>query len=173
MSDQARDWMTAASCTEGPRPSVTFSDLPRRYRGEMVRFAIVAAASSAYFVTLVILSRPLPSRSLLNDAALPGGVASRPILLDARLTDLPAPVARVRAPRLRRPVALVALREPPPAIDTVPDEVEAPRRRNVFSRFFRGVFHVQSASTKSNPDAAGPPLSVIARGDERTPTSAR
>jgi hypothetical protein len=116
----------------------------------MVRLAIVAAASSAYFITLMILSRPLPSRSLLNDAATPKGIGSRPILVDARLTAT-TPPARVRAPRLRRPVELAALQEPPTAIDATPDEVEAPRRRNVFSRFLRGVFHVQSASTKPTP----------------------
>ena len=137
MAHGAHDWLAAAACAEGPRLEVTFADLPRQHRGELVRFVAVAAASVTYFVTLAMLGAPLPSRSLAAGAALPHAGPSRAPVLEARLAQAavePAPL-RPRSSAARPAVRLAALREPvggPPSLKSSP-------RRNPFSRFFRGV----------------------------------
>ncbi len=154
MANEARDWMTAASCAEGPPPSVRFADLPRQDQGEVLRVALVAAASTAYFITLAILARPLASRSLQGDAALPHPGMARSPILDARLVDDPVPPAgdRTRLARPRAGLELTSLREPvadEPASAPIADT--PPRRRNVFSRFFRGVLHGFQPPAKTDP----------------------
>jgi hypothetical protein len=142
MEDRAHDWMVAAACSQGPRPEPVFATLPRAYRADMLRLALVAAASSAFFVTLAILLRPLPSRSLAAHAMLPDPSASRAAALDARMvfaTDVPAP------PRLRRQRTAHARYELAaiPAVEDAdaPGSLSArpPRRGNVLTRFFRGI----------------------------------
>jgi hypothetical protein len=139
MEAGAQDWMTAAACAEGPRPRVTFADLPPQHQEELVRLALVAAAATAYFVTLVLLSNPLPSRSLAARAALPDPTGTRPIVLEARLERATVDVvpARPRTSRPRPAVGLADLREP---VVSTPATSSAPRR-NPFSRFLRGVLH--------------------------------
>src|SRR5262249_22428267 len=116
MPERAGDWLMAAACCEGPQPAGTFSDLPRKHQGEMVRFAGVAAASSAYFITLWILAQPIASRSLLTPTTLPSAPAARSALLDARLTvpvEAPSPrPQRARATLASATIELAALREP-------------------------------------------------------------
>ena len=130
------DWMTAAACAEGPRPTVTFADLPPQHQGELVRLAIVAALSAAYFVTLVVAA-PLASRSLAARSELPRALPARSPALAPQLLRAAVETASERRPATRpRPaVALASFREPvgdPPATSSSP-------RRNPFSRFFRGV----------------------------------
>src|SRR5262249_12195056 len=87
-----------------------------KHQGEMVRFAGVAAASSAYFITLWILAQPIASRSLLTPTTLPSAPAARSALLDARLTvpvEAPSPrPQRARATLASATIELAALREP-------------------------------------------------------------
>jgi len=64
MADLAGNWLTAAACSTGPRPAATFAELPRQHQDEVVRLGFAAAAAVAYFVTLAVLARPIPSRSL-------------------------------------------------------------------------------------------------------------
>jgi hypothetical protein len=152
MGNQPRDWMVAAACAEGPAPSVTFSDLPRERQGELARVAMVAAVSTAYFVTVGILAAPLPSRSLVGNGALPDPGGVRPIVLEARLAPTPAPVAPVRSSRVVRSrpdaVTLATLRES--AGDARP--APTPPRRNPLTRFFRGVFRTLQP-TRSQADS--------------------
>jgi hypothetical protein len=132
--------MAAASCCEGPRPAATFADLPRAHREELLNFALVAAVSSAFFVTLAILMRPLPSRSLAARVDLPGSSPSRAAALDTRADGtMPDPAAAAAATRSRGPRAryeLAALQAP--AASGAP-AVRRARRGNAFSRFLRGI----------------------------------
>jgi hypothetical protein len=155
MGDDSRDWLSAAACTEGPRPAVTFADLPPQHQEEMVRLVLVAAAAAACFV-LVIWSAPLASRSLAGDTAMPNAdpppsaaLAARAAALSAQAAALetPRPLAvndtAPAPPRVSRPrpaVTLAALREP---TGGRPASTSAPRR-NPFSRFFRGVLRTVS-----------------------------
>jgi hypothetical protein len=138
MPDVTRDWMAAAACTEGPRPEVTFADLPQQHQSEVVRLALVAAATVAYFVTAVTLAPPLSSRSLAAPAPLPVPARSRPVAPEGRTIDSsPAPRP------LRKPT--VQSRDGAQAVDSrdAPPDASAARltasRRNIFSRFFRGL----------------------------------
>jgi hypothetical protein len=150
MTDQARDWMVAASCCEGPRPAVTFSDLPRAHRDELLRFALVAAASSAFFITVALVMRPLPSRSLTTAAALPHHVPPRGMLLEARDSAAPIPAPqRLRARVVRaRVVEEVADESTSPALSQL-----SGRRGNVFTRLLRGVFRRPAAAGALKADA--------------------
>ncbi len=146
--------MTGAACSEGPAPVMTFLDLPRHQRNEVLRFALVGAASTAYFVAVAILAAPLPSRSLAAN-----------VVLEAAFTPPAIDVLPVhpRVIRARPVVAVAALHEPPddpgpvqalaalddPAGDPAP--TPAPPRRNALSRFFHGVFHSrQPARSRAN-----------------------
>jgi hypothetical protein len=155
MGDGSRDWLSAAACTEGPRPAVTFADLPPQHQEEMVRLALVAAAAAACFV-LAVWSAPLASRSLAARTVMPqadppqsAALAARAAALAAQAAalDAPRPVtsldtlpARPRVSRPRPAVTLAALREP---IGGRPATMPAPRR-SPFSRFFRGVLRTVS-----------------------------
>jgi hypothetical protein len=161
--------MTGAACAEGPAPVVTFLDLPRHHRNEVLRFALVGAASTAYFVAVAILAAPLPSRSLAANAALPHPGIARSSALEATFTPpaIDVPPVRPRAIRARPLGALAALREPAgdpapvPALAALrdpagdpsgdPAPTPAPPRRNAVSRFFHGVFHsLQPARARAN-----------------------
>jgi hypothetical protein len=149
MKNHVHDWMAGAACAEGPAPVVTFLDLPRHHRNEVLRFALIGAASTAYFVAVAILAAPLPSRSLAANVALPHPGITRAPAFAAPLT--PPAVAirsvRPRVARARPDVALAALRDP--ATDPAP--VPAPPRRNALSRFFHGVFHsLQPARSRAD-----------------------
>src|SRR5262249_4505885 len=144
MPERAGDWLMAAACCEGPQPAATFADLPRKHQGEMVRFAGVAAASSAYFITLWILAQPIASRSLLTPTTLPSAPAARSALLDARLTvPAGAPPPGRQGARALWPAAPSG-----PGAFGAPGGAAVPRaavpggperRRTAFSRFSRGV----------------------------------
>jgi hypothetical protein len=142
MQDRAEDWIAAARCHAGPRIEATFADLPDAHQDEMVRFGLLAAASSAFFIALGMMLTPLPSRSLTSFAALPHPVPMRAPLLETRLASttetIPAAPARPRSVRLRPSFELAALQAP---IATRPTAAPAreERRRNVFSRFFRSL----------------------------------
>jgi len=150
MASHAQDWIVAASCCEGPRPTATFADMPRKHKSELLRFAFVAALSATFFATLAILARPIPSRSFAANVALPNPVLPRPELRQATLVasiDAPSPrplrthSLRTRPSHARAGFQVASLREAPA------DDVKAgyipvtqERRSNVFSRFFRTVF---------------------------------
>jgi hypothetical protein len=153
MADRVGDWLVAAACREGPQPRATFADLPQQHKREFVRFAIVAAASTASFIALWALSQPIRGRNLRSDATLPHGAAARSPLLEARLAapiEVPSPAPlRPRATRPRATVQLASLREP-----VVGGAAPQERRRNVFSRFFRGVWRtIQPSSGKATADS--------------------
>jgi hypothetical protein len=149
MVERADGWMVAAACSEGPRAQRPFVRLPRAYRQEMLHFALVAAASSAFFVALAMLLRPLPSRSLAAHGRLPASSSTRAAALEARLalaTDAPPPPRLRRRPAPQRSeVAVAAMAaDPIPAASPV-------RRRNVFSRFFRGMLARTAPTVKADP----------------------
>jgi len=138
MKPRAEDWLTAACCAEVRRPRVTFADLPQHHKGELARLAGAGAASMAGFVALVLLAAPLPSRDLLGRAPLVRiGTARSPVLdtyftrprVDSPLGPSPSPAARPRDVAMS-----TGARE-----RTDEPATQAPRRRNVFSRLFRGV----------------------------------
>jgi hypothetical protein len=150
MSTQAQDWMLAASYCEGPRPAVGFGDLPRQHQSAMLRLGLVAAASTAYFIALGVLAQPIPSRSLPLDAALPAALAARPALLDARLempvvTPSTRPSWRHRTVRQHDTLEVVALQVPTGDADRQTNDPRPERRRNIFSRIFRGVWRSAQA----------------------------
>jgi hypothetical protein len=153
MASPAPDWIGAASCCEGPRPAATFGDLPRAHQREMVRFAVAAALTTAFFLMLGALTRSLPSRSLAARAVPPDAEASHVALLDARPIT-PRGRSSPRSPLERaarsRPTNQLALLSEPPGDDsrTAPAAPRPERRRNIVSRFFVGVF--RGAST-ANP----------------------
>lgn len=145
--------MAAASCCEGPRPAATFADLPRAHRDELLNFALVAAVSSAFFVTMAILMRPLPSRSLAARVDLPESSPSRAVALDTSRDGTPPEPTAVAAPRSRaaRPrYQLTAFQSP--AASGAP-ATRRPRRGSVFSRFLRGILGRPSPAPalKSDP----------------------
>jgi hypothetical protein len=150
MAEGARDWLVAAACCE-ERPAATFADLPRHHQDELVRVGFIAAASVAYFITLAILTLPIPSRNLATAVTLPAATAPRSTLLEALLLEaasarvVPAPAARPRAT-----VALAA--EGDSIANPAPPAAAAPRpeRRNPVSRFFRGVWRGVRGPGKSD-----------------------
>jgi hypothetical protein len=144
MASRAPDWIGAAWCCEGPRPTATFADLPRAHQREILCLAIIATLSASYVLALGAPARPIPSRSLIARVTLPNVAVARAALLDVRqLTPIDAPSPRpLRARPVRQPAAvqLVSLRES--AVDDRPTEsarTPPERRRNVFSRIFHGV----------------------------------
>jgi hypothetical protein len=169
MANHPHDWIVAASCCEGPRPRVTFADMPPRHRRDLVVVGFAAALSSAYFVTLGILLQPIPSRSLagtvlmphttaslaeLRDTApvVPPGASRRPLRMRA---TQPRPVAEPASARGRRPLSAVQLasyRElPADGGETRPDGQAGGKRPNFLGRFFHGVLRaVQPVGM--NPD---------------------
>lgn len=152
MASRDRDWIDAASCREGPRPPAAFADLPRRHQHEMLRFAFAAVLSSAFFISLGVLGRPLPSRSLAAPVVLADAAAlARPAWLGASQSAPGRPRPRL-GPAVRRPqVELTSLREAAPdGARTVPDAPKA--RRNVFSRFFSGVLRTVSTAAPKPDD---------------------
>lgn len=153
MASRAQDWMAAASCCEGPRPAATFADLPRAHRDEFLNFALVAAVSSAFFITLAIVIRPLPSRSLASRGVLPEPSPARASTLDtwsnAGTPDAGAAAtqrARGALPRYE----LAGLRSHPASAAPA---LRGARRGNVFSRFLRGIIGRPSptATLKTDP----------------------
>lgn len=139
MADPTEGWMAAAACREGPRRAVTFRDLPEQQQSEVVRLALFAAATTAYFVSAAIAGLPLASRSLAAHATLPAAAQPRVVMVDARAADIvPVPRApKKRAAPPRAHVEVAALRDPADA-EATPSPSTSPRR-NVFSRFFRGL----------------------------------
>ena len=71
MSARAVDWLNAAACFSGPQPPATFADLPKQHQDDMLRLGFVAVMAVAYFVTLAIMTQPIPSRSLVAPSTLP------------------------------------------------------------------------------------------------------
>jgi hypothetical protein len=156
MASHPQDWIVAASCCEGPRPCVTFADMPPRHRRDMFVVGFAAALSTAYFVTLGILLQPIPSRSLAGTVLMPHTEASFAQLRDAapvvalsaspRLVRVRATQPRSRrlaSTRDRRPLSAIQLasyRElPAGASDSRPDGTVGGKRPNLLNRFFRGV----------------------------------
>jgi hypothetical protein len=147
MASRALDWIGAASCCEGPRPTVTFADMPHEHRRDIVVVAFAAALSSTYFLTLGILLQPIPSRSLAAHVVAPPAAVSPDVVISDAAPAAPQAVPVVAPPRRThhavRPLASVQLAslnetvEPVRAVSAAPQEE---RHRNVVSRFFRGVF---------------------------------
>ena len=147
MVNRADGWMVAAPCSEGPRPEATFATLPPAYRQELLRFALVAAASSAFFVTLALLLRPLPSRNLAAHAVLPVSPSPRAAAFNARMsvtTDAALrPSLRRRAPHTRYE---------PATVEVIASAAPPTRRSNVLTRMFRGIlFRPASSGLKAAP----------------------
>jgi hypothetical protein len=163
MTSQARDWMGAASCSEGPRRTIRFSDLPRKHQREVLRLTVTAAMSVAFFIVLVVVPRTLSSRSL----------ASRVALLDPQTRAVPVvPPLRTAVPDVHRNDRLVSraqtarIRQQPSSasspelvpVDASPESVavdmppipQPARSRNPLSRFVHAVFHA-SAVIASGP----------------------
>jgi hypothetical protein len=157
MASDARDWIGAAPRCEGSWPAATFTDLPRKSQWELMRLAFAATLSTAYFVAAAVLARPLPSRSLAAHIILPEATvvpAALPdVSLDASVSLEASVVAPSQLPMLERamrqgPTMKLASLHKPLADDSpmVPAPPRSERRRNIFSRFFRGVFHGTSAA---------------------------
>jgi hypothetical protein len=130
--------MSAASCCEGPRPAATFADLPRAHRDELLNFALVAAVSSAFFVTLAILARPLPSRSLAARGVLPEPSPARAAALDARLNATGSGPVPTTASRSRSSLRYELASFRATSASAAPASRRM-RRGNAFSRFLRGI----------------------------------
>jgi hypothetical protein len=146
MASTAHDWMGATYCCEEPRPSTTFADMPPAYRREMLFDVFACAVSMAFVAIFAILARPLPSRSFLTQVVLPSSGISRPALLDSRplgQVEQPA-VRRIRERTLPAPAVVQAVS----LIEAVP--VQEKPRRNVFSRFVRGVLHKLQPAAESH-----------------------
>jgi hypothetical protein len=147
--------MAAASCSEGARAATTFTDLPRQQQREMMRLALVATVSTAYFITLAVLARPLPSRNLVSTAELPDPAAPRTVLLEADsapVVTLTRRPVRTRTSRPRASVVLAAYEEPIAGNEARPAApLRAQRRGNVFSRFLRTVFRGQPPAFNVEP----------------------
>jgi len=144
MASDARDWIGAATPCEGSWPAATFTDLPRKSQWELMRLAFAAALSTAYFVGAGLLARPLPSRSLAQ-VILPEATVMPAALpdmnLDASIVG-PSPLPVERAVRQRATVKLASLNQSiAEDYSAVPTPSRSERHRNLFSRFFRGVFH--------------------------------
>jgi len=149
MASRTQDWIVAASCCEGPPLAATFADMPRKHKNELYRFAFVAALSTTFFVTLTILARPIPSRSLAAHVELPNPAPRADVLRAALVTSIDSPSPRPlrthslhsRPAGARAAFQLASLREAP-ADDLRAGYLSAPppERRNIFSRFFRTVF---------------------------------
>jgi hypothetical protein len=144
MASRAPDWIGAAWCCEGPRPTATFADLPRAHQREILCLAIAATLSASYVLAFGVPARPIPSRSLIARVTLPNAAVARATVPDEQqLTRIDAPASRPLHPRPARQsaaVQLVSLRES--AVDDRPTEsarTPPERRRNVFSRIFHGV----------------------------------
>jgi hypothetical protein len=142
MSDPANTWIDAASCCEGPRPAASYADLPREHRAELLRFTAIAAGASAFFVALLVLVRPLPSRNLAAHVSLPEPPPLRAVSIapEQMMVDAPRPLRRPA--RARAAYRLAAVEETVAA-------PEPPRRRNVFSRFLRTLARTVQASPRS------------------------
>jgi hypothetical protein len=146
--------MVAASCQQGPTPAATFGDLPRAYRDDLLRFALVAAASSAFFITLAIVMRPLPSRSMAGEVSLPEPLPPRSNRMDARLqSNPPGPqVVRALRPRAARPRYELATFEEP-AVDVRRAAPARPGRRgNAFTRLLRNILGRPAPATTLKTD---------------------
>lgn len=168
MASPARDWIGAASCCEGPRPAATFADLPRAHQREMLRFATAAVLSTAFFLTVGILTRVLPSRSLAARVGVLDASVAHPVMMDMRQASTfeARPMRPMREHLARRPAGPVAdepLTDQPAAYEPVtyqpvayqiPPTTEPPppeRRKNIFSRIFHGVFRT-AAVVAPKPD---------------------
>ncbi len=147
MASRPQDWIVAASCCEGPRPRVTFSDMPRRYQRDVLSIAFAAAISSAYFLTLGMLTQPLASRSLPPRMLTPASVVARGPLFAGDSTPPIAPPrtivprARISRSRVPHPLASAQLAVMIEARDRDSRPVSVERRPNFLGRIFRGVLH--------------------------------
>lgn len=157
MSSEIRHWMAAAACAEMPRAAVRFADLPVRQQRDLVRAGLAAGATSAWLVALGIVASPLPSRSFAAHAVLPGAAATRPpVVLEARaaavMPETMAPLRLLPRPRPQLALAQASWSEPlAAATGASVDPPQPPRRRNVFSRFFRGVLRGVHAAAFATP----------------------
>jgi len=144
MASSPQDWIVAASCCEGPRPGVTFAEMPREHRREMLAGAFAAALSTAYFVTLgILLVRPIPSRSLAAPVPMPNPAPADVVSVE------PNPIIALATPRrerLPRPLAAVRLTsvDALPVVDVHPASIapEAERRPGLLGRIVHGVRRV-------------------------------
>lgn len=146
MADGHGTWLTAAACTLAPaRRPPRFGDLPPEHRKDLVRLGFLSATTFAYTLAMCILSQPIPSRSLHTHVALPHAAPARSALMEALLLE-PAVVPRaILPPRSSGRPDGAAYR---PAVVTEPEPPassrRAPRRGNVFGRFFKGVWRTVS-----------------------------
>jgi hypothetical protein len=140
MANQAQHVLVSASGGERPRSAATFADLPAAHRDELIKFALVAAGWSAFLITLALLARPLPSRSLSPAAALPHGTTPPG---DALVAARVQPAVDLRPSQSLRRRSVDAPRASYQAVSVEEDDaVPAPaqRRGHAVTRFFRTVF---------------------------------
>jgi hypothetical protein len=145
MPDGHATWLTAAACTMAPARATRFNDLPPQHRKDLVRLGFLSAVAVGYTIAICILAQPIPSRSLHTHVALPHGAVPRSPLIDALLVDPPAAPRTTTALRTSgrsagmglKAIALSEADEPRP-------QPRTPRRGNVFSRFFKGVWRTVS-----------------------------
>ena len=147
MSNGAQDWMSAARCHDVSRTEPGFSALPPRYQRDVLCMGLMALGTIAFAAGAVLLAKPLPSRTLASAAPLPHGAAGRGRLVEtSSFRAAPPPIAlgprrQIRASGTSLDLASVG----PAAVDP------APRRRSIFSRFFRGVWRsVQPVGVKAD-----------------------
>jgi hypothetical protein len=161
VESQARDWIGAAACCEGPRPGARFGDLPRPHKQELLRLAAAALMSIAFFILVAISSRVLASRSLAARVALPQAVAARAASLQMEVNVRPAsltdpddrpssrpPVVHIYHRPFARQVMAIDAPLPAPLAQTDPPA----RPRNPVSRLVHAVVHATAVIT-SSPDA--------------------
>lgn len=140
MTEGVQGWLVAAACYE-ERPAATSADLPQQLQDARLRVGFITGASVAYFITLAILARPIPSRDIVTSATLLAATSPRSALLERRAFD----AIDAASPRERPAPAAIA--------DPVRRAVNAPppERRNPVSRFFRGVWRgVRAQPRKSD-----------------------
>jgi hypothetical protein len=110
----------------------------------LLQVGALAIGSSAFFLALFVLLRPLPSRSLATHVPVPDRPQPRGITLASAApptTDAPRPLRRPARTRVTYQLASVE------ASAAAPSATE--RRRNVLSRFFRTLARsVQPGSSK-------------------------
>ena len=144
MASRPQDWIVAASCCEGPRPCVTFADMPLAHRRDMAGIAFAAALSTAYFVTLAILLQPIQSRSLAAQVPMPQPVvASAAVATASPVLPLDGPSRRLPRHRAARPLSAIQLASSTEAPSgdraSASAAVQQERRRGFFGRVLHGV----------------------------------
>lgn len=117
MANASHGWLAAAAChnVNGPEGAAARHALPPQHRGEFARFAAVALASSAFFIGVGVVLRPIQGRSLAQNSAV-SPTALAPVAPGLAIASAIAPVRPSIDPRahtaLSRPRLLARTRPP-------------------------------------------------------------